>query len=130
MAIATTDTDPEKFTHLQYLYTSARTLAVNFFGTEGLLFKEFVLLEMVPKQVPVLVFLEHFEFECSHKNKRHRYPYSIATSMLYNCAQQCCGSGSGAFLPPGSGIRDAFIPDPGYDLFLYKENLLIAFIQQ
>jgi hypothetical protein len=26
---------------------------------------------------------------------------------------QCCGSGSGAFLTPGSGIRNGFIPDPG-----------------
>jgi hypothetical protein len=30
--------------------------------------------------------------------------------------------GSGAFYPPdpGSEIRDAFIPDPGSDFFLYK----------
>ncbi len=26
---------------------------------------------------------------------------------------QCCGSGSGAFLTPGSGIRNRFFPDPG-----------------
>jgi hypothetical protein len=27
--------------------------------------------------------------------------------------EQCCGSGSGAFLTPGSGIRNRFFPDPG-----------------
>ncbi len=27
---------------------------------------------------------------------------------------QCCGSGSGAFLTPGSGIRNRLFPDPGY----------------
>ncbi len=26
---------------------------------------------------------------------------------------QCCGSGSGAFLAPGSGIRNRFFPEPG-----------------
>jgi hypothetical protein len=33
------------------------------------------------------------------------------------CTKQCCGPGSGAFLPPGSGINyfripDRWIPDP------------------
>ncbi len=31
---------------------------------------------------------------------------------LCHIYSQCCGSGSGAFLTPGSGIRNRFFPDP------------------
>jgi hypothetical protein len=39
---------------------------------------------------------------------------------------QCCGSGSGAFLTPGSGIRNRFIPDPGSQTHIF-ESLVTTF---
>jgi hypothetical protein len=41
--------------------------------------------------------------------------FQVAENLFPNqTPSQCCGSGSGAFLPTGSGIRVAFIPDPTY----------------
>ncbi len=41
---------------------------------------------------------------------------------------QCCGSGSGAFLTPGSGIRNMFFPDLGSQTHSFESLVTIFWI--
>jgi hypothetical protein len=69
-----------------------------------------------------------------HAGKRHvgpcrwRRPRGRPTKM---CGWQCCGSGSGAFLPPGSGMNFFRIPDPEVMFFgeiFFRILVLLFFV--
>ncbi len=55
----------------------------------------------------------------------HRWCKNMGISKLSSLGQ-CCGSGSGAFLTPGSGIRNRFFPNLGSLPHIF-ENLLTIF---
>ena len=42
---------------------------------------------------------------------------------------QCCGSGSGAFLTPGSGNRNGFFPNPGSQTHIFESLLTIFWVK-
>jgi hypothetical protein len=37
--------------------------------------------------------------------------------------------GSGAFLTPGSGIRDRFFPDPGFQIHIFESLVTIFWVK-
>jgi hypothetical protein len=53
-----------------------------------------------------------------------KYSLDINNTVLFNSMFRTSVAdpdpGSGAFLPPGSGIRDEFLPDPGSGSFSYN----------
>jgi hypothetical protein len=57
---------------------------------------------------------------------RSRFKKILAPAKMFWCSVADPDPGSGAFLPPGSGIRNEAIVGSG----ISKQNLLIAFIQK